>query len=110
MTALQKMEALLPKMTPDEKEQLRIWLISDLTNSFPGIEKTPGVCGGDACIIRTRIPVWSVVRRIQMGFLDEEQLTSFPSLRKEDLHHARNYYRINKKEIDKQILENEEDE
>jgi uncharacterized protein (DUF433 family) len=23
-----------------------------------GIERTPGVCGGDACIAGTRIPVW----------------------------------------------------
>lgn len=25
---------------------------------WPGVEKTPGVVGGDACIRRIRIPVW----------------------------------------------------
>jgi uncharacterized protein (DUF433 family) len=25
------------------------------------IQKTPDICGGDACILTTRIPVWSVV-------------------------------------------------
>ncbi|MEP7126280.1 MAG: DUF433 domain-containing protein [Byssovorax sp.] len=29
-----------------------------LAQEGPGIEQTPGVLGGDACVVRTRIPVW----------------------------------------------------
>src|SRR6516164_3303067 len=31
------------------------------------VQKTPDVCGGDACIRRTRIPVWLLVRHRQLG-------------------------------------------
>lgn len=44
-TALQEAGALLPKMSHSDKAQLLQWVISDLTNVFPGIEKTPGICG-----------------------------------------------------------------
>lgn len=33
--------------------------IKDMPHTWPGIEKSPNIAGGAACIIRTRIPVWS---------------------------------------------------
>ena len=33
----------------------------------PGIEKTPGVCGGDPCIRQTRIPVWLLEQLRRLG-------------------------------------------
>lgn len=108
-SALEKAEALLPQLTTGEKAQLLQWVVSDLTHIFPGIEKTPGVCGGDACISGTRIPVWLLIRQNQLGISEERQLSGYPSLRPEDLRNAWNYYRANKQEIDNQILENEEE-
>ena len=108
-SALKEAGDLLPKMTKSEKTQLLQWVISDLTNEYPGIEKTPGVCGGDARIASTRIPVWLLIRQWQLGITEERQLSGYPSLRKEDLNNAWNYYRANKEEIEQQILENEED-
>ena len=57
MNALREAEKVLSSMTRAEKAQLLQWVVSDLGDSFPGIESTPDVCGGEARIIRTRIPV-----------------------------------------------------
>jgi len=57
MTTLQKVQELLPEMTPAEKAQVLQWIARDLSGAFPGIESTPGVSGGEPCILRTRIPV-----------------------------------------------------
>ncbi len=106
-TTLQKAESLLSQMSPGEKAQLLQWVVSDLGGLFPGIEKTPGVCGGDARIARTRIPVWLLVRQRQLGVSEEEILHGYPTLRTEDLSNAWNYYRAHKDEIEVQITENE---
>ncbi len=107
MSTLQKVEALLPKMTKEEKAQLLQLMVSELSGIFPGIEKTSGVCGGDARITRTRIPVWSLINSKKTGLTDEELLVQFPSLTPADLKNAWNYYMGNKEEIENQILENE---
>jgi uncharacterized protein (DUF433 family) len=36
-----------------------------------GIERTPGVCGGDACIAGTRIPVWVLEGFRRLGWTEE---------------------------------------
>jgi len=106
LTVLQKVVAMLPEMSPSEKAQLLQWIVSDLTNIFPGIEKTPGVCGGDACIAGTRIPVWSLVNSRNLGFTDGQLLDSYPTLSREDLKNVWNYYQANKAETDELIAEN----
>jgi uncharacterized protein (DUF433 family) len=78
-------------------------------DSFPGIESTPGVCGGEPCIVRTRIPVWVLVQARNLGMSDAAIRESFPTLRAEDLVNAWEFYRFHSTEIDKQIVENEAD-
>ena len=39
-----------------------------------GIEKTGNVCGGDACIAHTRIPVWVIEQHRRLGATDEDLL------------------------------------
>lgn len=107
MTALQQVEKLLPSLTSGEKAQVARWVSMDLSSYAPGIEKTPGVCGGSACIVRTRIPVWLLVEALNAGASEAHLLHSFPALRAEDLLNAWAYYRSNKEEIDREILENE---
>ena len=107
MTALQQVEQLLPTMSAGEKAQIARWVEKDLLSYTPGIEKTAGVCGGSACIVRTRIPVWLLVEARSARASEAHLLSSFPSLRAEDLINAWAYYRINKEEIDTEILENE---
>ena len=56
MHALQEIEQLLTTLTRAEKAQVLQWVVRDLGEAFPGIESTPGVCGGEPCIVPTRIP------------------------------------------------------
>ena len=107
MPALRQIEQLLSSLSRNEKVQVIRWIEKDMGSYTPGIEKTPGVCGGSACIIRTRIPVWLLVEAAKSGADETRLLQSFPSLRAEDLSNAWAYYRANKAEIDAEILENE---
>lgn len=55
------------------------------TKTKTTIQKTPGVCGGDACIGTTRIAVWMIIEMKQKGFTDEQILASFPDLLTRDI-------------------------
>jgi len=94
-------------MTRAEKAQLLQWIVRDLGNAFPGIESTPGVCGGEPRIVRTRIPVWVLVQFRKLGASEADLLRSYPTLRAEDLTNAWAYYRSHRSEIEQQIIENE---
>jgi uncharacterized protein (DUF433 family) len=106
MTAIQQVEALLPMMSAEEKTQIMRRVQKDL-HITPGIEKTLGVCGGRACIVRTRIPVWSLVEARQMGASTEDLLADFPTLSVNDLENAWNYYLLFQDEIDADISDNQ---
>jgi uncharacterized protein (DUF433 family) len=73
------------------------------------IQKTPGVCGGDACIRTTRIPVWSleVARRLGASGVELRRYFVTP-LTAADVDAAAAYYERNREEIDEQIRLNEE--
>ncbi|RIK38534.1 MAG: hypothetical protein DCC55_20775 [Chloroflexi bacterium] len=107
MTVLEKVRELLPELTPAEKAQALQWLARDIGGAFPGIESTPGVAGGEPCIVRTRIPVWVLVQARKLGSSEADLLRAYPTLRAEDLTNAWAYYRAHVAEIDQQILENE---
>jgi uncharacterized protein (DUF433 family) len=108
MSTLQETEKLLSQMTRGEKAQVLQWVVRDLGEAFPGIESLPNVSGGEPCIVRTRIPVWVLMRAKQLGTTEAELLRSYPTLRAEDLANAWAYYRGHRDEIDRQILDNEE--
>ena len=107
MTTLQEIEKLLPSMTRAEKAQLLQWVARDLGDAFPGIESTPGVCGGDPCIVRTRIPIRVLENYRRLGATDADLLRTYPTLRAEDLANAWAYVRSHRDEIEQQIRENE---
>jgi uncharacterized protein (DUF433 family) len=73
------------------------------------VQKTPGVCGGRACIRKTRITVWGLVNSRRLGLTDEQILESIVGLTPEDLQAAWDYYREHGPEIDEDIRENEAD-
>lgn len=100
------------KLDPVEREQLlaRFSTGTQLISrsiAFPGIVRTPGVCGGSARFIRTRIPVWSVIRMQQLGASDIDILRSYPSLRAVDLAEAWAFAEDHLEEIERDIRENE---
>jgi uncharacterized protein (DUF433 family) len=107
MHALQEIEKLLPALTRAEKAQVLQWVVRDLGEAFPGIESTPGVCGGEPCIVRTRLPVWVLVQARRLGTSEADLLRSYPMLRAEDLVQAWAYALAHREEIEQQILANE---
>ena len=108
MNAFQEAERVFSNMTRAEKAQVLQWVVRDLGDAVPGIESTAGVCGGEPCIVRTRIPVWVLVQARRLGSSEADILRSFATLRAEDLVNAWGYYRAYRNEIDRQIQENEE--
>jgi uncharacterized protein (DUF433 family) len=108
MSDLRQVEELLPGLSRAEKAHLLRLVVQDLDDAFPGIDSTPGVCGGEPCIVRTRIPVWALEQSRRLGIGEEELLRSYPALRAEDLVNAWAYVRSHRAEIENQIRENEE--
>ena len=107
MSTLQEAEKLMSTMTRGEKAQLLQWVVRDLGDAYPGIDSTPSVCGGEPCIIRTRIPVWVLEQARRLGGSEAELLRCYPTLRAEDLANAWAYVRSHREEIEQQIRENE---
>ena len=67
------------------------------------ITKTPGVCGGDACIRGHRIPVWVLVGYRRLKKSDADLLRDYPSLTPADLEAAWEYTAAHLDEIDRAI-------
>lgn len=72
------------------------------------IEKTPGVCGGDARVRSTRIAVWLLVGYRKDGVSDSRLLEMYPALNLGDLSAAWWYYAEHHDEIERAIREQEE--
>ena len=106
MSRLEAVRGLIAELTPTERAQVMLWLAS-LGSESLGVEHTRGVCGGAACLLRTRIPVWVLVRARQLGNSESDLLNAYPSLRVEDLRNAWAYYEGHREEIDRLVEENE---
>jgi uncharacterized protein (DUF433 family) len=72
-----------------------------------GIERTSSVCGGDAYIAGTRIPVWVLEGYRRLGWTEAKILAGYPTLRAADLVHAWAYVDTHRQEIDEAIGRNE---
>ena len=107
MGALEDAQKLLTTMSRAEKAQLLQAVVRDLGEAFPGVESTAGVCGGEPCIVRTRVPVWVLEQARRLGTSESDLLRCYPTLRAEDLVNAWAYARAHRDEIDGQIRENE---
>jgi uncharacterized protein (DUF433 family) len=107
MATMRELEDMIAGLSRAEKAQLLQWIARDLGNAFPGIEISPDVSGGEARIVRTRIPVWLLVQMRRLGSSEAEILHSYPTLRAEDLTNAWAYARLHHEEIERQIHENE---
>jgi len=105
---LKELEKQLLALTPSEKTQAIQLLVQSLSNTWQGIEKTPGVCGGDAIIAKTRIPISSLVNYRILGANDVRILQEFPHLSAADLANAWAYAEAHPEEIEVAIARNEE--
>lgn len=77
-------------------------------NAITWITKTPGVCGGDACVRNTRISIWLLESYRRQGLTSGEILTQYPGLNETDLSLAWEYAAQHPEEIETALLENEE--
>ncbi len=107
MSALLEVEKLLTELSAAEKAQVIQWAARELGDAFPGVESVLGVCGGEPCIVRTRIPVWLLEQGRRSGVNEAELLRCYPTLRAEDLANAWAYVRAHRADIEQQIRENE---
>jgi uncharacterized protein (DUF433 family) len=107
MSGLRQVEELLAGLSRAEKAQLLRLVVQDLDDAFPGIDSSPGVCGGEPCIVRTRIPVWALEQSRRLGMSEDQLLRSYPTLRAEDLVNTWAYVRSHRREIEDGIRENE---
>jgi uncharacterized protein (DUF433 family) len=79
-----------------------------IETASPGVQATPGVCGGLPCIAGTRIPVWVLERMRQLGASERQLLEMYPGLEPGDLESAWVFVDSHKEEIERQIKENED--
>jgi uncharacterized protein (DUF433 family) len=70
--------------------------------AYPHISKTPGVCGGKACVDGTRIRVMDIVVLHKRGVAAEQMLDYYSSrpLTPSEVHAALTYYYDHKDEIE----------
>lgn len=105
------LKELLPQLlalTSEEKAQAIQLLAQSLSNFLSGIQKTPGVMGGEACIRQTRIPVWLLISYRRQGASDAHILEGHPDLCAADLVNGFAYAEAHIDEIDRAIREQEE--
>lgn len=73
------------------------------------ITKTPGVCGGKACIAGRRIRVIDIVHWHEMrGYSPDEIVEMFPGISLGDVHAALAYYFDHRHEIEADFTRDEE--
>jgi len=79
MTALlEQVGEMIGRMNRSEKAQILQWVVSDLGDAFPEIDSRPHVCGGEPCVVRTRIPVWTLVQARRLGVTESDLLKASP--------------------------------
>ena len=83
------------------------WVAQDLGNAYPGIEYSPECARRTACVVRTRIPVWTLVQFRQMGATEADLLRSYPTLTAQDLVNAWAYDDAHRADIEGEIADNE---
>src|SRR5947209_10029158 len=72
------------------------------------VQRSPGVCGGEACIRNTRHTVSGLVVWRRSGLSDAQILKHHPDLTHADLTVAWSYYSQRAEEIDQAIKDDEE--
>jgi uncharacterized protein (DUF433 family) len=103
---LKELEHQLLALSDSEKDRVVQLLSQPKTNLTQGIEKTPGVCGGSACVAGTRITVWGLVESQRIGYSEADLLTSYPTLSATNLANAWAYAAAFPAEIEAEIAEN----
>jgi len=108
MTALEEARSAAWKLSPADRRGRLDWLAREPVEVGPGIFSTPGVCGGDPCVGRMRLPVWLLEEGRRNGATDECFLEAYPNLTREDLANAWACVAAHREETERLICENNE--
>lgn len=108
MTALEQAHSLLDRLSADDRQSLLERLSQESIEVAPGILRTPGVCGGEACVRGMRLPVWLLEEGRRNGATDAQLLQAHPGLTPEDLAQAWAYVAAHHEEIERLIDENQD--
>ena len=103
---LKELEPQLLALSDNEKAQAVQLLSQGKSSPIQGIEKTPGVCGGSACVAGTRITVWGLVESRRIGYSEADLLISYPTISATNLANAWAYATAFPNEIEAEIEEN----
>jgi uncharacterized protein (DUF433 family) len=95
----QEIEEQLLKLSLADKAEMIQSLTKNLSTGGRGISKTPGVCGGEACVAGTRIAVWLLVEAQQLGIHEAQLLQDYPHITAADLVNAWAYADAHPEEI-----------
>lgn len=71
-------------------------------------KKADGICGGEACIARTRVPVWVLEQARRLGASEADLLADYPRLTAADLAVAWAYVAAQRDEVEAAIRANAE--
>ena len=77
------------------------------SGALPRLEANPGVCGGEARVVNTRISVWLLESSRRQGATEKRLLADYPGLEVDDLRAAWDYAQRNSAEIEAEIAEHE---
>ena len=85
-------------------------MVDTTIHTIKHIVRTPGICGGNARIDGTRLPVWQIVAQLQTGATPDDLLAGYAHL---PLDHAQfyaalSYYYDHQSEIDRLIEANDQ--
>ena len=98
----------LQQLDPHVRQDIAYWLLRQNADvSEPGIVATDNVCGGEARIAGTRIPVWVVAALSAQGLEAAAILKAYPAIDASQLQNALSYAAAHRKEIERAIAENE---
>jgi uncharacterized protein (DUF433 family) len=104
----QEIEHQLLTLSLSDKAEIIQSLTKTLSMRGKGITKTPGVCGGEACIAGTRIAVWLLVEAQQIGISEAQLLQDYSHITAADLVNAWIYADAYSEEIAMAIRANNE--
>jgi uncharacterized protein (DUF433 family) len=79
MASLSDFQKMLPALSRGEKAQILKWVVQELDDDFPGIDSRTDNCGGEPCIVRTRIPVWLLEQARRLGASEQALLAAYPN-------------------------------
>lgn len=106
MMSLEETERAIASLSRADKARLLQWIARDVGDAFLGIESTPGVAGGAACIRQTRIAVWMLEEARRLGVSEADMLRNHPGLTARDLANTWDYVSAHRAEIDAEIEAN----